>query len=142
MSHVENKEHRTSRVWVLVVIAVGVLAGLALSIFGPGPRVGPGHGFFPQMEAVLTLRVILTTTSIALLVSLLVVYLRMYVQTKANFVLGLVVMLSALLLNSVLSHPLLLLQAEPMPFGPGAFLSTADVFTVVAYGVFLFLSLE
>jgi hypothetical protein len=76
------------------------------------------------------------------LVALVVVYVKMYRETKANFSLGLVIMLGALLLHSLISYPLLLVREGQIPIGPGEFLSTADIFMVVAYAVFLYLSLE
>jgi len=87
--------------------------------------------------------IILSTVGIALLVALLVVYGRTYTQTRANFVLGLLVMLFALLLNSVLTYPIFLGLAEPaFSFPPFFFSPIADVSTIVAYAIFLYLSLE
>jgi hypothetical protein len=129
---------------VMLVLIVGVATGVLLSVFDQMRMFGPGFSPppFNFIEPVLTLRVILSTTSVALLVALVVVYLRMYRDTKANFSLGLVIMLGALLLHSLISYPLLLVRAGEIPIGPGEFLSTADIFMVVAYAVFLYLSLE
>jgi hypothetical protein len=143
MATVEKKGHG-GFITVLMVLVVGVAAGVFLSVFDQ--IRGFGFGFRPPpfniLEPVLTFRVILSTTSVALLVALVVVYVKMYRETKANFSLGLVIMLGALLLHSLISYPLLLVREGQIPIGPGEFLSTADIFMVVAYAVFLYLSLE
>ena len=77
-----------------------------------------------------------------LLVALILVYARTYKQTKANFILGLLVVLFALLLQSLLTYPLLL-ELELTPgFAFAVFSPVADIFTIIAYAVFLYLSLE
>ena len=57
---------------------------------------------------ILEFHIILSTIGMALLVALILVYARTYQQTKANFILGLLVVLFALLLQSLLTYPLLL----------------------------------
>jgi hypothetical protein len=141
---IAEKKGHGGFITVVLVLIVGVTAGVLLYVFDQ--MRGFGLGFhqppFNFIEPLLTLRVILSTTSVALLVALVVVYLRMYRDTKANFSLGLVIMLGALLLHSLISYPLLLVRAGEIPIGPGEFLSTADIFMVVAYALFLYLSLE
>jgi len=146
MGAVEKKGHGAF-IWLMAVLLIGIGAGVILSIFDQIHGFGFGFGFgrqlpFNLLEPVLTLNAILSTTSIALLVALLIVYVRLYSETRANFSLGLVIVLCELLLNSLISHPLLLVRAGPIPLGPREFLSTAEIFLVVAYAVFLYLSLE
>lgn len=76
----------------------------------------------------------------ALLVALIIVYARTYLQTKANFILGLLVVLFALLLQALLTYPVIL-ELET-GFAIEVFSPVADVFTIIAYTVFLYLSLE
>ena len=139
---VEKRGH-SGIVWLLIVLALGISIGILLSLFaqvrfiGPGPRPPPY-----TLEPVLTLRVIVSTTSVALLIALIVVYLRMYAETKANFAAGIVVVLFALLLHSLISYPLLVVRMGSIAVGAGEFLSTADIFMVVAYAILLYLSLE
>jgi hypothetical protein len=138
----ERKGH-SGALWLLVVLAFGIIFGILLSLFDQVHGFGPGHPPpLSFMEPILTLRVIVSTTSVALLVALVVVYVRMYAETKANFSAGLVVVLVALLLHSLISYPLLVGRVGVIPTGPGEFLSTADIFMVVAYAIFLYLSLE
>ncbi len=138
----EKKGH-SSALWLLIVLALGVSLGIVLSLLGQARPYGAGPPpQFAYMEPVLSLRVIFSTTSIVLLVALVIVYAKMFIETKANFSLGLVVMLSALMIHSIISYPLLVGRAGTIPTGPGVFLSAADVFMVAAYAIFLYLSLE
>jgi hypothetical protein len=138
----EKKEH-SGALWLLIVLAVGISFGALLSLFDQARGFGPGAPPpFSAMEPVMTLRVIVSTTSVALLVALVIVYFRMYMETKANFSAGLVVVLLALLLHSMISYPLVVVRGGIIPVGPGVYLSTADIFMVVAYAIFLYLSLE
>ena len=136
---VDRKGRQVTKLWVLVVLVVGVAMGILLSLF---IQVEEFEHFRFEIEPVLTFYIVLSTISLAMLISLLVVYSKVYVETKANFALGLVIVLGALLLHSLLSNPILLILLAPIPFGLRPFLSIADVFTVVAYTVFLYLSLE
>jgi len=129
---------------MVVVLLVGVGAGLLLSTF-PSPATGttPGRGFGWHLEfsTASDFDVVLSTVGIVFLVALLVVYLRTYAQTRARFALGLVVVLLALLVESVLSSPLVYGAFGQASDGLGTFLAAADAFKVVAFAVFLYLSL-
>lgn len=137
------RENRApSRLWLPFVLAVGVLVGLALSSLVPQPvpffwRYAPFG-----LEPILRFHIVLSTVSIALLVALTVIYVRVYADNGARFALGIVVVLLALLIQSLFQYPLLLGILGPLVIAQGGFLSFADVFTIVAYAVFLHLSLE
>ena len=128
---------------VLMTLAAGIAAGLALGAAAPLPMPGPGpRGGFPRFESHADIDILLSTVSIALLGVLLAVYIRTYTQTKANFAAGLVVVLLALLLQSVVSSPVLI-GAFGQPFGAlGTFFLVADIFKSVAFALFLYLSLQ
>jgi hypothetical protein len=133
----------TSKVWVPVVLLVGTLLGIAsykiateISGFPHFNRIGQPLG----PDIYLEFHIIFSTVGMALLVALIVVYARTYLQTKANFILGLLVVLFALLLQSLLTYPVLL-ELET-GFAIEVFSPVADVFTIIAYTVFLYLSLE
>jgi len=101
------------------VLIVGFILGELIS-FGTmtqGPNGGGGGGsggggpfgyFHPfPSDPLFGYHIVFTTIETALLVSLVIIYTRMYVVTKANFALGLVVVLGALLLQGLLSYPIL-----------------------------------
>jgi hypothetical protein len=132
------------------VLSVGAVAGSLLSLVTLGSESRPGPlPFYPVgLEALIVFQLVLSTVGVALLVSLVVVYARIYSATGANFALGLLVVLGALLLNSLLRFPPLFFVALSLgPIGPvsvgiGLFPPIAEVFMVLAYAVFLYLSLE
>jgi len=138
------KRKGPTKLWLPVVLAVGVLAGLALSYFVPEPFMigGLGPGFEDRFRDSIVLHMILSTVSIALLFALIVVYLKVYAQTGARFALGILIVMFALLMQSFFQYPLVLglYGAYPGLFGP--FLTSADLFTIAAYTIFLYLSLE
>lgn len=134
---------RISRVWVVVVLAFGTLLGVLLALSIPVPLVllGAGRFFLLSAERALQLHVILTTVEAALLFSLVVAYIKIYSVTRANFSMGILIIFFALLIHSVLSYPLIVNQVGPILLGSGAFFPYPDLFTIVAYTIFLYLSL-
>jgi len=155
----KGKHPSRQKLWVPLIVAFGFILGELVSYFstepefgcrgfdyGPGAfNCGPG-GFdqFPHFEndPLIQFHIVLTTMAIVLLMSLVVVYARVYGETKANFALGLVVVLFALLLEALLSYPLVVGFMGTLTLGPGLSSQFADVFTVCAYAIFLYLSLE
>jgi len=142
---VEPERQKTKRpAWLLVplVLAVGIVLGVALSYLIPLPF---GFGPFPpfaQFRNLIIVHMVLSTVIIALQVALVIVYLGVYADTGARFSLGILIVMSALLLQSLFQYPLLLgfVGRYALEFGP--YLSTADLFTIAAYTIFLYLSLD
>lgn len=133
-----------SKAWVIVVLVAGILLGvlLAFSIPSAPLRLGPGRFFLLSAVRALQLHVVLTTVEMVLLFSLVLVYVKIYSETKANFSMGILIVLFALLVHSVLSYPLAVNQIGPILLGSGAFFPYPDLLTIVAYTIFLYLSLE
>ncbi|MDA4134057.1 MAG: hypothetical protein OK441_00625 [Thaumarchaeota archaeon] len=136
------------KLWVPVVLAIGFVAGEAIS-YGTGATETPGRGgpfgthFYPfPTNTIFQYHVLFTSIEVALLVALVVIYGKMYVETNANFALGLVFVLVALLVQALLSNPVLEDLMGQVPMGPGYSTPAADIFTVCAYTVFLYLSLD
>jgi hypothetical protein len=136
--------------WVLIVLLVGALVGvLAFLLIAPhlvvgGPPPFPGSSSIDDLFTLIAEHIILSTVSIALLVSLVIVYGRIYNKTKANFALGIFIVLLALLLEEMLDYPILQLFISGIPKSELYYSLPAlgDVFTIVAYSVFLYLSLQ
>ncbi len=137
-----------SKLWVPIVVLLGLVAGLLLYFWSSMntyynfgfERIPFQSGFGPETFG--ELHIILSTVSVALLLALLVVYARTYLQTKANFIFGLLIVLFALLLQALTTFPVILGIAEHQPILPEFTSNLADVFTIIAYTVFLYLSLE
>ena len=142
-----NKNGKHSRLWVPLVLLIGTIIGIISYIYlymtslslGPGPVFGGPFGPYEFLQ----FHSILSTISISLLVALLVVYGGTYQKTRANFILGLIVVLLALLLQNLTQYPLLHQFVDNSAFESVTFSSpVSDVFTIIAYSVFLYLSLE
>jgi hypothetical protein len=140
----EPRKPLAGKLWVVVVLLLGLVIGIVLSDLATLPQ---GRGFpfrgIPQFnpDPSIRLHIVLTTVEVTLLVSLVLVYLKIYAETKAHFAAGLVVVLSALFLQTVFSYPLILGTGQVILI-PGILTLAADVLTISAYTVFLYLSLE
>ena len=142
---VEPKKSMVGKLWVVVVLLVGLVAGVLLSDLATLPEESR-EPFFRRVpvfnpDPSIRLHIILTTVEVGLLVSLVIVYLKVYKETRANFSLGLVAVLAALLLQTLFSYPLVL-GTSGVIFVPGLLSTLADFLTLGAYTVFLYLSLE
>jgi hypothetical protein len=132
-----------TKLWLPVVLLIGLVMGVALSSFVP--QTSP-FGYWEYepfgLQWVVMTHVVLSTVSIALLISLAVIYIRVFAETGARFALGIVVVLVALLIQSLIQYPLFLGLAVAFPPDQERFFSFADIFTIAAYTTFLYLSLE
>ncbi len=126
------EKRRIGKWWVLLVLAIGAVAGFLLSLL---PSPGPSFLLRP-------VHVILSATAVALLAALLVVYSRIYADTEARFALGLLVVLALLLFESLLVFPPLLGMFGIREERPFQVLPFSDALAVGAYAVFLYLSLD
>lgn len=140
----EPKKSTVGKLWILVVLLAGLAVGILLSEVATGEisrsfflREFPNFSPDPRIQ----LHIVLTTMEVAMLVALVVVYTKVYNETRANFALGLVLVLSALFLQTIFSYPLLL-GTEEVIFVPGILTLLADFLTLGAYTLFLYLSLE
>jgi multisubunit Na+/H+ antiporter MnhB subunit len=145
------KRSYAQKLWVPIVLIVGLVAGESISLATmaaqPQPRFGCGpfacfHA--PPTNPLFEYHVILTTVEVALLISLVVIYCKMYFETKANFALGLVVVLAALLIQALVSYPVAdsFFYTVTLSGGSGDSIFAADIVAICAYAVFLYLSLE
>jgi hypothetical protein len=143
-----------SFLWVIMVLLIGIISGIILFLI-VAPHIVElgewpfGFPFTYTMGDLLTYiaeHIILSTVGIALLVSLVGVYARIYRRTRANFALGIFIVLLALLFAEIVNYPILLLMTIPGGVPISEFNSPlptlADAFSIVAYTVFLYLSLE
>lgn len=142
---VAPRKSTAGKLWVLVALLAGLVAGVFLSDLATLPEENRDPFFrqFPVFnpDPMIRLHIILTTVEVALLVSLVIVYLKVYSETHANFALGLEIVLLALFLQTVFSYPLIL-GTQGVILVPGTLTMLADFLTIGAYTVFLYLSLE
>ncbi|HTW56470.1 MAG TPA: hypothetical protein VMG36_08545 [Thermoplasmata archaeon] len=130
--------------WVIVVVAVGFAIGAAAVALhpaphGPPPPPSPGPAGSQNLGRIAS---VVSTLDLALLVALLGVYVRTYRDTRARFVLGLVIVLLALLVQAAASSPAVIGAFGLASGGLGGFYFVASLFEALALAVFLYLSLE
>jgi len=128
-------------VWVPIVLMIGVVAGLGLLSL-PSPVQHPFGRPPPEFETFENFGLILSTLNVALLVALLVIYARMYSDTGASFALGFVLVLGALLAETIVGSPVLFRLFAIPPGGQTPFLLLAETFKAAALAIFLYLSLQ
>jgi len=132
------------KLWVVVVMLLGLIGGILVSDLATLPEIERPRFFYNvpvfNPDPSIRLHIVITTIEVALLLALVVVYVKVYSETRANFALGLVVVLSALFLQTLFSYPLLL-GTRGIIFVPGTLTLLADFLTLGAYTVFLYLSL-
>jgi hypothetical protein len=142
---VEPKKSMVGKLWVVVVLLAGMVAGVLLSDLATLPEESrdPFFRTVPVFnpDPAIRLHIISTSVEVALLVALVIIYLKVYSETKANFAVGLVTVFAALLLQTVFSYPLIL-GLRGAILVPGLLTTLADFLTLGAYTVFLYLSLE
>ncbi len=129
-------------VWVLVAVALGLVAGSVLAIATPAPTHPPGPHQGPAPAVGNQLPLFVSGLDLVLLVALLVVYLRTFSETRARFALGLVIFLVVLLFEAIVSSPALFGALGYAPGNLGFFFLLSDVLEAIALAIFLYLSLE
>src|SRR5579875_2061888 len=131
------------KILVPIIILIGIIVGIAASFaLLEVPSYEPPYSFRYFVWSFLAFHVILSTVALVLLIALLFVYLRIYSETRARFALGLVIVLGALLLHGIFTYPLLLPTPRDFWIIPGPFFDSGDILMIIAYTVFLYLSLE
>lgn len=135
--------------WVLFAIFVGLLASI-LAIFltphilslragRPGPA-GPVNNFTFSTYA--ALGTTLSGISFTLLTALLIVYIRIYWETRARHALGLTLFLAALLVEPALTLPVFFITFGPPMATIGILLILGRSFLCAALAIFLYVSLQ
>jgi|SRR3990170_516655 len=140
-----EKKRNGAKLWVPAALIAGVAAGILLSAL-PSPSGGrwPGRGpaWALHFETAADVDVVLSTVGAALLIALVLVYARTYRETKAVYALGLTVVLVALLVETILTSPLVYGAFGEAAGGLATYLLLANVFKIGAFTGLLYLSLQ
>lgn len=128
--------------WVLLVAAIGLLAGVALAFVLPIPQGPVQPGAPPPSPWIAQLGVISSALSLSLLAALLWVYARSLRTTRAPYLLGLVVFLVVLLIETAVSSPFFLFAFGLGPGALGRFLTLGGFLMSAALAIFLYLTLQ
>jgi hypothetical protein len=145
MNHNMNK---SMRLWLIlmILIAVAFLAGFWATSTIWFPRF-PWEPRMPQdivgdIEFFYTAKTVVSTINVTLLVFLLITYTSIYIKTRSEFTVGLMIFSIVLLLNALASHPFVMWAFGFRAFGLGPFALLPDLFTFAALVVLLYLSIK
>lgn len=137
------------RIWLVLTISIVVVllsAFWATTYLSVPPRffsrVRPPPIAPADIELYYTLKTVVSTLNVMLLIFLLTIYLQMYISRKSEFTLWLAIISTVLLLNALTSNPLVQWVFGFRAFGLGPFAMLPDIFTLVALAILLYLTMK
>ncbi len=95
-----------------------------------------------DIELFYTIKTVLSTVNITLVIILLFTYVDIYRRTKSSFTIGLIIFSTILLLYTITSNPILQWPFGFRAFGLGPFAMLPDLFACVALSVLVYLSIK
>ena len=142
--------NKNARNWAILVIliVVAILAALwaTTTIWFPlypfEPHERPPLEIFGDIELFYTIKTVVSTINVTLLIFLLLTYINIYRKTRSEFTVGLIIFSGVFLLNALASNPFVIWVFGFRPFGLGPFAMLPDLFTLAALGVLLYLSIK
>ena len=145
------EEHMSSRTWKLMPIVAAFLVMtvfavvLAISVYESQNQYNPfAPRQIPQIrddiELYYTIRAVLSTVNIALLVVLFGTYLSIYIKTRSQFTVGLLIFAVVFLIKDVAASPFTMNLFNFGMSGLGPFAFIPDLLELAALSVLLYLS--
>jgi hypothetical protein len=136
---------------IVLITAVGLLAALWATTVEPRtpmlePRTFPSPqdrlNFRGDLEFFYTAKTVISSINVTFVIFLLGTYISLYRKTKSEFVIGLIVFALVLLLYALFSNPIVIYLFGFQLYGLGPFAMLPDLFTSLALGVLLYLTLK
>jgi heme/copper-type cytochrome/quinol oxidase subunit 2 len=142
-----NKSLRNLLIVVtLVVVAILAILWASTNALFPRfpwePRMPPPQDIRGDIELFYTMKTVISTMNVTLLVFLLLTYVSIYLRTRSEFTIGLIIFSAIFLLNVLASNPMVMWICGYRPSGLGPFAMLPDLFTFVALVVLLYLSVK
>ena len=149
----ENQMNSNLKIWlVAVVIAVAAVACLAAfwaaytfnqpRDYYPSIRTPPAQINVADFEFYYVAKTVVSTINIALLIVLVATYVSIYLKTKSEFTIGLLIFAVMFLVKDLASNPFVPGVFGFRLFGLGPFALLPDVFELIALSVLIYLSVE
>jgi len=132
-----------------ILLAAASLAVLAISYLNDKPNqrtfpFGP-RSYFPNpadLDFYYVARTVFSTINIVLLVVLIVNYVSIFLKTRSEFTVGLILFAVFFLIKDITWSPFIVRFAGFDVFGLGPFAFLPDLFELIALSVLLYLSVE
>jgi hypothetical protein len=144
---------RNLKIW-LVVVVIAVLTVAALAAFWaaytlnqpreyrPPTRMPPSQINPADFEFYYVAKTVVSTINIALLIVLVATYASIYMKTKSEFTIGLLIFAIVFLMKDLASNPYVPGAFGFQLFGLGPFALLPDVFELIALSVLVYLSIK
>ena len=132
----------TTLVVVAILAALWATSTFWLPPFPFEPRLRPPASIPGDIEFFYMAKTVVSTVNVTLLVFLLLIYVSIYMRTRSEFTIGLIIFSMVFLLNVLASNPLVIWAFGFRPFGLGPFALLPDLFTFGALAVLLYLSVK
>ncbi len=154
MKHEMNKN---VKIWLILatLVAVALLTAFWTTTHMPlpsplEPPPSPWKPWEPRrelsvrgdIEVYYTVKTVISTINATLLIFLLITYVDIYLKTKSEFTIGLMIFSMVLLFYALASNPLVHWIFGFYAFGLGPFAMLPDLFTCVALAVLLYLTIK
>jgi hypothetical protein len=135
-------------IMIVALVAVAASAALLAALAIANPQIFPFRPVLPpegnpvDIELFYVARVVVTTINVALLVVLVINYASIYVKTRSEFTIGLLIFAVAFLIKDMTSSPLFTGAFGFGLFGLGPFAFLPDLFELVALSVLVYLTVK
>ena len=129
------------------LVAAALLAAFWATTYAPvtrpfDPRWPLGDRIRGDIELFYTIKTVVSTVNATLLIFLLITYIDIYMKTKSEFTIGLIIFSMVLLLYALTTNPLVHWIFGFRAVGLGPFAMLPDVFTCAALAILLYLTVR
>ncbi len=148
----DNQTGRNQIIWILFIILLALTASVVIIVaayFASQARVS-FYPFVPRsvrinaadIELFYIARTLLSTLNMALILVLIINYVGIYLKTRSQFTIGLVLFAMFFFVKEVAWSPFIVSWAGFGAFGLGPFAFLPDMFELVALSILLYLSIK
>jgi hypothetical protein len=149
----ENHMNRNLKIWLILVLAAVLVVAVLASFWAMYTLDHPAQDFpfrprpVPftnpaDIEIFYIARTVVSTINIALLVVLVLTYASIYMKTRSEFTIGLLIFALVFLMKDLSSNPFVTGAFGFQLFGLGPFALLPDLFELGALSVLLYLSIK
>lgn len=124
---------------VIAAVLVGILLTMLFPLPPPPPQPKPPSG---DNEWFYNAKVVLSIVNITLLMAILFIYTKVYLEIKSKVTIGQMLVMGALLAYAITSNPMVQIAFGFRAEGLGPFAMIPDMFTAIALAILLQMSLE